>query len=219
MSSVNPFYTFNYSQPEEYRFSHDSVFLARKAFETLDPAIIGTLKGLDLCAGCGIIGLDFIFHCQKELQKSPLSFDFLEVQERYREHFNTNAKKIQTTQTTLQFLNFNYAALLSENYHSHYDLILCNPPYFRPGQGKLSPSEFKNRCRFFIDSDFKTLLRAIAHSLSPRGQAFLLLRSLDDHGFDALAEAREVLSGLGTVVEPWADIRGTQAVRITPSHY
>ncbi|WP_413287672.1 methyltransferase [Bdellovibrio sp. HCB337] len=214
MSSVNPFYTFNYSQPEEYRFSHDSVFLARQVFEAINPDEIASLKGLDLCAGCGIIGLDFIFHCQKELRTSPLSFDFIEVQDIYREHFNRNSQNISADKTSLQFLNINYAELLSEPYQARYDLIVCNPPYFRPGQGKMSPSEFKNRCRFFIDSDFKTLLTAIARALSPKGQAYVLLRSLEDHGFDALQEAREILSGIGHI-EPWADIRGTHAVRIT----
>jgi len=49
------------------------------------------------------------------------------------------------------------------------------------GQGKLSPSEFKNRCRFFIDSDFINLLKFIKHALSQTGTAFVLLRSLSDH--------------------------------------
>lgn len=214
MSSVNPFYTFNYSQPEEYRFSHDSVFLARKVFEAQAPDTITTLKGLDLCAGSGIIGLDFIFHCKKELQKTPVSFDFVEVQEIYHEHFTKNAANVSSEKTALNFLNINYSELLKDIYKERYDLVLCNPPYFRLGQGKLSPSEFKNRCRFYLDSDFKTLLQAITHVLTPQGRAYVLLRGLDDHGFDALREAREILSGFAQI-ESWMDIRGTEAVCIT----
>ncbi|MBV2168118.1 MAG: hypothetical protein KUL82_05355 [Bdellovibrio sp.] len=65
MSSINPHYTFHYSQPEEYRFSHDSVMLARKVFERVSASAMENWRGLDLCSGCGIVGLDFLFHALK----------------------------------------------------------------------------------------------------------------------------------------------------------
>ena len=70
----------------------------------------------------------------------------------------------------------------------YYDLIVCNPPYFRNNQGKLSPSEFKNRCRFYMDSDFKKLLNSISYSLKKAGKAFVLIQSLEDHKIDILTE-------------------------------
>ncbi|MGZ3818223.1 MAG: methyltransferase, partial [Bdellovibrio sp.] len=109
MSSVNPHYTFEYSQPEAYRFSHDSVFLARKVFETYCKEEVATLRAMDLCAGCGIVGMDFIFHCKNAWGVTPQAFDFLEVQEIYRDHFMSNKKKLGDVSTQIHFLNKNYA--------------------------------------------------------------------------------------------------------------
>ncbi len=49
--------------------------------------------------------------------------------------------------------------------------------------GKLSPSDFKNRCRFFIDSDLKNLIEFIQRSLSHEGVAFVLLKDLTQNGY------------------------------------
>lgn len=181
MSSINPHFTFNYSQPEEYQFSHDSVFLARTVFEREQHLPIEALRLLDLCAGCGIIGMDFVFHCEKELGKSPQHVDFLEIQDIYADHFLKNAKNLKTP--NLQFWLSNYTALLEPKAHQQYDLILCNPPYFLPAHGKLSPSAFKNRCRFFIDSDLKTLIKGIENSLKPKGRAYALIKESESHNY------------------------------------
>lgn len=79
MASINSHFTFNYSQPEEYRLSHDSVFLAREIFEQLSALDLAGKRGLDVCAGCGIVGLDFLFHRRAAGQSVPEIFDFLEV--------------------------------------------------------------------------------------------------------------------------------------------
>lgn len=214
MSSINPHYTFQYSQPEEYRFSHDSVFLARRIFEVLASEDLSQMRGADLCSGCGIIGLDFLFHCDRELQKNLHSFDFIEVQDIYLKHFEKNCEQLGDVKTRLKFKNINYSELASKQFENHYDLILCNPPYFQVGQGKLSPSEFKNRCRFFVDSDFYSLIKGIENSLSARGRAFVLLRDLEDHGFSYFEEARKALSP-EMKIEKFGDIRGTDLVLIS----
>lgn len=219
MSSVNPYYTFEYSQPEAYRFSHDSVFLARQVFELYgqhsNEKALSSLRCLDLCAGCGIVGLDFIFHCKKTWNVTPHQFDFVEVQEIYRAHFFENLRRLGPVDSELRFVNRNYAELSSLELvsSSHYDLILCNPPYFRLGQGRLSPSEFKNRCRFFMDADFETLMKAIANSLTPQGNAFVLLRDLKEHGWNAFKEAQDILSSTARI-EKIGEIRGTGLARI-----
>lgn len=214
MSSINPHFTFQYSQPEDYHFSHDSVFLARQVFEILQNNNLKNTRALDLCSGCGIIGLDFLFHCKQSSINVPAQFDFLEVQEIYESHFSDNVQKLGTIPTDIQFLNHNYSELLKSDFNKRYDLVLCNPPYFRAGQGKLSHSEFKNRCRFYLDSDFKTLLLALQNVLSEQGKAYILLRDLSDHGWNAFAEAQETLDS-SIVLEKVFDIRGTDVVRLS----
>lgn len=211
MSSVNRYPTFEYSQPEEYRFSHDSVFLARKVYELFKDKDLSSLQGLDLCAGCGVIGLDFLYHCWHETGQTVKSFDFIEVQAVYKDHFLKNCETLNTPETTLNFINANYQSLLGSTFTKKYDLILCNPPYFQVGQGKLSPSEFKNRCRFFIDSDFKNLMSFIAQSLAPGGKAYILLRDLGDHGINYQDEVRKMLHSEIQVIN-LGDIRGTDLI-------
>ncbi|WP_374029089.1 methyltransferase [Bdellovibrio bacteriovorus] len=211
MSSINPHYTFQYSQPEEYRFSHDSVFLARRVFEFVKDDDWDQARGLDLCSGCGIIGLDFLFHLQNETGKSLAAFDFLEVQSLYHDHFTKNLCELGETKTACHFINDNYQVLSTEPFKESYDIVLSNPPYFQVGQGKLSPSEFKNRCRFFIDSDFRSLILGIENSLAPQGRAFVLLRSLADHGMSYLKEAERLVSKRVSI-QSLGDIRGTDLV-------
>lgn len=182
MSTINPHYTFHYSQPDAYRFSHDSVFMARQVFEFLraEGAEISQWHCLDLCSGTGVIGLDFLFHWREAGLRLPQRFDFLDVQEIYREHFERNAETWRSGAEACptHFLHCNYERLLRPEFRGAYDLIVCNPPYFPAGSGRLSPSEFKNRCRFFLDSDEATLLAAVANALSPQGRCYMLARSV-----------------------------------------
>ncbi len=198
MSSINPHYTFEYSQPDEYRFSHDSVFLARRIFEITANRIKPEWKILDLCAGSGIVGLDFLFHCRSESGLLPAKVDFLELQTDYKGHFEINVRRLDLPMVQVRLLQMNYADLVNHDWaKGHYDLILCNPPYFDLGSGKLSENEFKNRCRFFLDADKQQLIKSIRYSLALQGEAYVLMR-----------EVPEELENVG-------EIRGTPLVRIT----
>jgi tRNA1Val (adenine37-N6)-methyltransferase len=211
-SSVNLRPTFQYSQPDEYRFSHDSVFLAQAVFDLHKHELRRDMQILDLCAGCGIVGMDFLFHCRQEQCLSPGVCDFVEIQSQYKGHFFENSRRLDISGTELNYFEKNYSELLFTS-SDQYDLIVCNPPYFQAGQGKLSDSRFKNRCRFYLDSDFETLLLAIVHVLKPTGSAYLLLRDLKDHNLYPLREAQSILAGVA-LIERVSDIRGTDLVRI-----
>lgn len=207
----------NYTQPDEYHFSHDSVFLARYVFEWIQKNPNFQLSSAaDICAGCGVIGLDLLIHLKNSHSQLPKAIDFIEVQDVYRSYFQSNrseALKQIDTNLSLQFLCQNYSDLVSENAQNKYDLIVCNPPYFQIQQGKQSPSEFKNRCRFYIDSDFETLLQAIWFSLTPQGAAFVLLRSLQDHKINYDLNSLSKKHQIDIQVD--GNIRGTDVLKIT----
>ncbi|MBY0555373.1 methyltransferase [bacterium] len=196
MSSVNANPTFNYSQPGEYNFSHDSVFLAHRVSEIIKEENTRIKNVLDLCSGCGVVGLDLLFYLNQNNTVMPAHIDFLEVQDLYRTHFIKNVETLKTHISKIpdyRFLNINYNELsLLPDFHNKYDLIICNPPYFRKGFGKLSPNEFKNRCRFFIDSDYPNLIKSIEYSLHSAGKAFVLLKSLQEHGINIEKEFHSV---------------------------
>lgn len=201
MSSINSHYTFKYSQPDEYHFSHDSVFLARRVSDLIKSQELKSNYVLDLCAGCGIVGLDLVFHLGSDCKIKTV--DFVEIQECYKPHFLKNAasiSKLLLPMPKLNFINKNYDTFVPDL--RKYDVIVCNPPYFRKGHGALSKSDFKNRCRFFIDSDFVQLIRAIDISLSSVGKAFILLKSLNIHGIDLEKEFLELKLNLRLIKLP-----------------
>lgn len=214
MSSINSHYTFNYSQPSEYRLSHDSVFLAQKIFENTIDRDFSSSRALDICAGAGVVGMDFLFHRRAANLSVPAVFDFLEVQEIYGSHFNENRVKLGPIKSEINFLLQNYNVLQRDEFRNVYNLIVCNPPYFFPQQGKLSPSHFKNRCKFFLDSSFENLFLSIAKGLAADGVCFMMLRDLAEHGFDALAEARNLVKN-DLAIEKAGDIRGTLFLKLT----
>jgi tRNA1(Val) A37 N6-methylase TrmN6 len=213
---LKPF-TIEYSQPEEYRFSLDSVEAPWRIAQHLLDGGREAIAVLDLCAGVGVMGIELAAFLPQDF-----SIDFVEVQSVYRSFFETNFERLRerdrangvSRQLRARWLEMNYEGLLSEEFHERYDLILSNPPYFRAEQGKLSPSEFKNRCRFFLDSTPEKLWDAIAHALRPGGEAFVLVRPLDDHDQDPVGEIRQRLK-YSARVENEDDIRGTALVRIS----
>jgi tRNA1Val (adenine37-N6)-methyltransferase len=207
----NDIYTYDYFQPEEYKFSLDSVFLAQKVSKMIHHNNeLHSWKVLDLCAGCGIIGLELSLH-RAEL----MSIDFLEIQDSYRTYFERNVAMIygENPSRQLSFLNINYAELLNPENENTYDLIVSNPPYFFQGEGLLSPSDFKNRCRFFLDSDFKTLIKAIVHALKGDKSAYLLVRKGNHHGRNPLEDIRTII-GENASAKFCDEVRGTDIIQI-----
>lgn len=169
---------------------------------------------LDLCAGCGIIGLDLLFHLKNESNLKIADFDFIEVQQQYELHFWENVRRSAVTNVQCRFLNQNYAHVLESIDRKEYDLIVCNPPYFDKDQGKWPPSELKLRSRFFIDSNLTTLIEFIVRKLTSKGNAFVLIRDQSDHGAN-LIQAIEIQCLNRLKIERLEDIRGTSLLRFS----
>ncbi len=206
----NTLYSYDYSQPDDYRFSLDSVFLAQKVANEIKTKLAHSLESfrvLDLCAGCGVIGLELNFHLPEITH-----IDFLEIQACYLEHFEKN-KRQAAIHENFKFLQMNYDELKSPQFENYYDIIVSNPPYFFLGEGLLSPNEFKNRCRFFIDSSFENLVASMLYALKPNGNAYVLMRPGLHHGRELLSELKK-LTHVMAMVEVFDEIRGTLVVRL-----
>ena len=209
MRKLTELFSYEYSQPKEYHFSLDSIEMARSIAELWRPsAELDSLRVLDLCAGSGVVALE-LRHLRPGLQR----LDFVEVQEIFIPHLERNLKIAGCDARRCKIYPNNYEILLDPEFSKTYDLIVCNPPYFRREQGKLPPDEIKLRAKFFIDSTFEKLIESIEHSLSPTGEAFILVRDLSDHGWDTLSDLRVLIRGK-LFCEMVADIRGTLLLRL-----
>lgn len=203
-------FTYHYSQPDFYRFSLDSIQLAKLVAARLaHRSDLATIQTLDLCAGCGVIGFELSWHLP-----SLRKIDFLEVQSVYTPHFTENVQRVNRKELELNWHLANYDVMHAENWKEKYDLIISNPPYFHPKHGMLSPSQEKNRCRFFIDSDFNNYISAIVNSLADNGEAYILLRSSTMHGENAYANLERNLIDTPVTATLLDPIRGTDVVQL-----
>lgn len=217
MKPIDPFnskFSYDYFQPEEYHFSLDSVLLAKTVAQIYRAhPELSKLKVLDLCAGTGVIGLEFYFYLNQIEH-----LDFLEIQDVYLPYFEKNKELIAPQKKNFSFHLKSYDELVhNHEFHQKYDLILSNPPYFFKGHGLLSPSEFKNRCRFFLDSSFENLFLAIGMTLKNRGQAFVLVRDGKEQNRNPILEIQKILekiNGRKFTVNLQEPIRGVLLVEI-----
>ncbi len=220
-------FSFEYSQPEAYRFCQDSILAPREIARDLQRSPLALslsgdaarLRALDVCAGCGVMGFELMHALRDSLDshdtkgsrvfKQP-DFDFLDVQPAFAPHFQRN---VEITGFNGTWIEANFSTLESAEFASRYDLIISNPPYFLKGEGSLSSVEVNNRARFFLDAGPSNLLRGIRNALKIGGRAYLLMKSGKKHGRDAFTSARIELFDCS--VTRLADVRGTDLVKIT----
>ncbi len=204
-------FTFQYSQHPEYHFSLDSVEGPRRIATRLNERGISSVdRALDLCAGCGVMGLETLFHFP-----AIQSFDFLELQAANQIHLERNTSELQK-QFSATTMNLNFGDFRNWNQTfgvQIFDLIVCNPPFFLPGQGKLSPSDFKNRSRFFMDGDPQGMVEAILGLLKPGSLGYVLIRDQSQHGLQMLKDIDVFCRGRARV-EVLGPVRTTSLVEI-----
>lgn len=165
----------DYHQPDFYHFSQDSTqfvhWIERQHFFSARTSV----SCLDLCAGCGVIGLELL------LRYSFIDMDFCELQERFQYFFELNLNEVfsQKPLGLGQYLVKDFREYPAKKY----DYIFCNPPYFSPSHGRLSPCHERNTCRFFSKNDWRDLFICFERLLKNEGRAFFLAREIlwDQH--------------------------------------
>ncbi|MBS1985856.1 MAG: methyltransferase [Bdellovibrionales bacterium] len=202
-------FTYKYAQPREYHFCLDSIIFAYfLSLQLPAEAPTADFRALDLCAGCGVVGLELAYY-----RRWIEHFDFLEVQSVFRDSFAENLRITGHEHQDYRFIESHLNHLHKDFFRARYDLIVANPPYFFPQEGVTPSGEVRQRARFFLDAQPSDLFLAIAAALKPQGRAFVLFRPGDPHGRGNEA----TLNALVPADCRWkiaADIRGTWALEI-----
>ncbi len=150
---------------EGYRFSLDAVLLAH--FPLLD----GIKRAVDLGAGSGVISLLLAY-------LSPsLCITAIEIQENMVKRaqksivFNHLEGRIGLVQADIRDIG-KYVSPGSA------DLVISNPPFWKKGEGRISPNAEKAIARHELEVELKDIIRAAAYLLSPRG-CFCLIQNAE----------------------------------------
>lgn len=160
----------DYLQPDFYRFSEDSLHLIRTLQEF---NLIKGTKVIDLCAGSGVVGLEYSLRTETVKQ-----LDFCEVQEEFLDYLKKNGELFLKSNIKMHIYHDSYKNILNRSeLKQQYDCVLANPPYFHQGHGLPSPDAKKNRCRFFIDASLEDLIETYLYLLKPESSGFLVIRN------------------------------------------
>lgn len=150
----------DYHQPEFYRFNEDSLALVKEVVHLdLHPGSI-----LDIGAGSGVIGIELA------LKLVAPTIHFLELQKEWEPFLSKNIE---------QYLNDFQVKVFWSSVGKwipeiKYDLIVANPPYYLPENGRISPDQVRAKCRSFLEDDWGSLLSKSSSALAPGGKAFFV---------------------------------------------
>ncbi|MCK5883971.1 MAG: RsmD family RNA methyltransferase [Bacteriovoracaceae bacterium] len=158
-----------YSQPSFYRFSDDSTALALFASSTY-PICEGA-RILDLCAGCGVVGLEILSRSEVSL-----SLTSVEIEQDYIEHFNSNVDHLDTDHHSVEFICSDLTHFSKRSEAQSYELIVCNPPYFDAESNRSSLNSKKAICRTIGELERKSLVKAVERLLAKNGVCLVVVR-------------------------------------------
>lgn len=157
----------NYSQPDFYHFSEDSIALAD--YLIANNLLFEGASVLDVFSGCGVIGLEVLTKFNKSLQ-----IDLVELQHEYQEHIVENIALTHSAPFVRYHIN-HYRDFVV-NHKRDFDFILANPPYFDPSRVRPGKNKNKNICRQFEEGSLEEFIQLFYNRLSEKGRMLLVLR-------------------------------------------
>jgi tRNA1(Val) A37 N6-methylase TrmN6 len=136
----------DYKQPDFYHFSRDSIEFVE--YLHLQFKGIEGLRVLDLCAGSGVIGIEFSI-----LHQGVTELTFLEKQNEFVDDLNKNINEFIPHIAT-NIINDDFKNLLDTK---GFDLVICNPPFYIEGTARKSKVVQRSKCHFFSETSMKDL--------------------------------------------------------------
>ena len=140
-----------------YRFSIDAVLLAHHAAPGSEDRII------DLGTGCGIIALIMAF------RNPGIKIYAVELQDELVELAISNVKA-NRLQNRISVLGTDMKKIKPDHVEGPVDLIVSNPPFRRPGSGKLNPDDQRAVARHEIKANLHDIIDAARRTLKMAGR-------------------------------------------------
>lgn len=145
-----------------YRFSIDAVLLAHF------PEVFDGMQIFDLGTGSGVVALLLAY------RHSGVHITGLEIQEqmvdraRRSVHYNHLDERITIQQADINQIPSLWTAAQA-------DLVVCNPPFWKNGQGKISRNPEQAIARHELKVCLEAVIKAGSHLLKPGGRLAMIL--------------------------------------------
>ncbi|MBY0517415.1 MAG: methyltransferase [Bacteriovoracaceae bacterium] len=157
----------DYLQPEFFRFGWDQVFFVENVAQLTK--FKENCHLVELGAGSGVISCELSKKIQIE------SCDLLEFQkEEWESYLIPNLEH----QSSIKNPRFHWGKVSEFNLDCSIkaDLVVCNPPYFVPRDGRASADPRRNIAHRFVIDSWQDWIDAMVRTLKPDGEAFWLHR-------------------------------------------
>lgn len=158
-----------------YRFSIDSVLLAYHCVPRQGD------KVLDLGTGCGIIPIILVF------RHPYITVYGAEVQSELATLAVTNVKE-NHMEDCITVLYSDMKLLRPKMTDGPVDLVVCNPPYRKPGSGKINPDEQRAVARHELKVNLSELIQTASRMLRTAGKFITIYTA--ERTTDILAQMR-----------------------------
>ena len=152
-----------YQDPDYFSFSVDSMLLA--SFATINPNM---KKVCDLCSGNAPIPLYLTLRNEKikiiGVEVQPHSFDLANM--------SINENKLSDR---INMLNENLIDI-NKKIGNDFDLVTCNPPYFKVGEHNINPKDSKAIARHEILATLDDIIKEASSLLKAKGRFAMVHR-------------------------------------------
>lgn len=144
-----------------YKFTSDSIKLAKFC------NIKHTDNVLDMCAGCGVVGLYAYSICDCN------SIAFNEIQPQMCDLIQKNIH-LNGLDHKCKVICGDLALLEIKDFDKPLDIILCNPPYFRLN-GKIKSDNSVAMCRHEINTNLRTIINVASKLIKDKGKFYFII--------------------------------------------
>ena len=161
-----------YQDDNLYKFTSDSIKLAKFC------NIKYTDNVLDMCAGCGVVGLYVYSICKCN------SIIFNEIQPKMCELVQKNIQ-LNNLKDKCKVICKDLALMEVQDFDKPLDVIVCNPPYFKLN-GKVKKDDKIAMCRHEISTNLSAIINTASRLIKNRGKFYFMIPA------DRMCEAIEL---------------------------